>query len=71
MNQNQESLIKEVLKLMELSSMEDDEKNMWRMMVPSMNEEELTKFKAVLEKEVNKLTDIYLKVLKDKPNQSK
>jgi len=57
-------LQKDVLKLMELSSMEADEKNMWMIMVPGMLEDELEKFKKVLEKEVSKMTDIYLKVLK-------
>ena len=49
---------------MELSSMADDEKSMWTIFVPSMEENELTKLKTVLEKEVNQLTDNYLNVLK-------
>jgi hypothetical protein len=55
-------LKKEVLKLVELSSMEEKEKVMWNILVPSMIEAELVKFKAILEKEVNKLTELYLKV---------
>jgi hypothetical protein len=55
-------LKKEVLKLVELSSMEEKEKVMWNVLVPSMIESELVKFKAILEKEVNKLTELYLKV---------
>lgn len=57
-------LKKEVLKLVELSSMEEKEKVMWNVLVPSMIESELVKFKAILEKEVNKLTELYLKVSK-------
>ena len=61
---NKDQLIKSILQLMELSSMADDEKSMWTIFVPSMEENELTKLKTVLEKEVNQLTDIYLNVLK-------
>ncbi|MGL5830532.1 MAG: hypothetical protein ACRCZE_00090 [Candidatus Altimarinota bacterium] len=55
-------LKKEVLKLVELSSMEEKEKVMWNVLVPSMIEAELVKFKAILEKEVNKMTELYMKV---------
>jgi hypothetical protein len=61
---NLEQLQKDIYKLIELSSMEDDERMMWMVMVPSMTEEELVKFKPILEKEVNKLTDIYTKAIK-------
>ncbi len=59
-----EELQKEVLRLMELSSMDDQERTMWMILVPNMTEEELGKFRTVLDKEVTQLTDIYTKALK-------
>lgn len=58
-------LKKKVLELVELSSMEEKEKVMWNVLVPSMIEAELLKFQGILEKEVNQLTELYLKVSKN------
>ena len=63
MTNNNQELVKDILKLLELSSMENDEKQMWTLMAPSMNTEELTNFKKILEKEVNQLTDLLLSAL--------
>lgn len=60
------SLIDEVLQLMNLSSMSEQEKTVWQIMLPSMKEEEILQFKAVLEEEVKQMTDIYLKALQKK-----
>jgi hypothetical protein len=54
------ALIEEILQLMTLSSMEEDERTMWTVLLPSMEKAELEKFKALLEKEAVKMTDIYL-----------
>ena len=59
-------LVDEILQLMTLSSMSEQEKTMWQVMLPSMKEDEMIKFKAVLEKEVKQMTDIYLKALQKK-----
>jgi hypothetical protein len=63
--ENLVELQKKVLELVELSSMEEKEKVMWNVLVPSMIEAELLKFKAILEKEVNQLTKLYLEVSKN------
>lgn len=60
------NLIDEVLQLMNLSSMSEQEKTVWQIMLPSMKEEEIVQFKAVLEEEVKQMTDIYLKALQKK-----
>ncbi len=60
------ALIEEILSLMALSSMEEDEKNMWTILLPSLEKAELDKFKAILEKEIKKMTDIYLDAIKKK-----
>jgi len=56
-----EALIHEVLELMNLSSMSQDERTMWTILLPSLTTEEIQKFKATLEKEVRTMTDIYLR----------
>lgn len=63
--------INEILKLMELSSMSQEERTMWTMMLPSMEQAELEKLRDTLAKEVQKMTDIYLqaKALPDKDPQ--
>lgn len=58
--------IDEILQLMNLSSMSEQEKTIWQVMLPSMKEDEMLQFKAVLEKEVKQMTDIYLKALQKK-----
>jgi helix-turn-helix protein len=59
------ALIEQILQLMNLSSMEEDEKNMWTVMLPSLEKAELEKFKGILEKEITKMTDIYLDTQKN------
>jgi len=59
-NDNQQ-LINETLQLMALSSMPEDERTMWTVILPSMLKEEIEKLKAALEKEVKAMTDIYNK----------
>ncbi len=58
---NLETLQKEVFELLELSAMPEDERAMWIVFVPNMNEEELTKFHDLLKEEVDKLTAAYEK----------
>jgi len=57
-------LIDKILKLLDLSSMGDQERAMWTVMVPTMPEDELTKFKDILQKEVDKLQQIKDKTTK-------
>ncbi len=59
-------LIDEILQLMNLSSMSEQEKTIWQVMLPSMKENEILQFKAVLEKEVKQMTNIYLGALQKK-----
>jgi hypothetical protein len=61
-----QQLIEETLQLMNLSSMEEDEKNMWTIMLPSMEKEEIEKLKGALEREAKAMTDIYLNAKKSK-----
>ncbi len=62
-NINTES-IQAILKLLDLSSMESDEKTMWKILLPSMEKAELDKFQDLLEQEVQAMTDLYLKAIK-------
>ncbi len=57
-------LIDKILKLLDLSSMGNQERAMWTVMVPTMPEDELTKFKDMLQKEVDKLQQIKDKATK-------
>ena len=43
-----QEMIEETLKLLNLSTMRDDEKNMWTILLPSMERDELEKFKKML-----------------------
>ncbi len=52
-------LVKSILKNLQLSTMEHKEKAMWTVMLPTMNEEELTKLNTVLEEEVDAIMDLY------------
>jgi len=61
---DKDQIIQDILKLMELSSMDDEEKTMWKVLVPSMEITELEKFREILDKEVSAMTDLYLKALK-------
>jgi len=60
-NQNNQQLIEETLQLLELSSMEKDEKNMWTILLPKLQKDEIEKLKLALEKEAKAMIDIYLK----------
>ncbi len=53
-----QAIIKDVIILMEQSGMDDQEKTFWSVLIPTMKADELEKFKAILEKEVNKLKEI-------------
>ena len=66
-NNNQE-LINETIQLMDLSSMDEDERVMWKVILPSLLPEEIQKLKAALEKEVKTMTDIYLKAKQEIKN---
>lgn len=51
-------LLKSIVILMEQTAMDDQEKTFWSVLLPGLNVDELNKFKAVLEKEVNQLKTI-------------
>ncbi len=55
------ALIKEVLSLVQLSTMEPKEKAMWMLLLPEMKEPQILKLKKSLEKEIREITDLYLK----------
>ena len=59
------NLIREIVKYIQLSTMEAKEKALWMLLLPEMAEEELQKLKKCLEKEVNAITDLYLKTLSE------
>ncbi len=54
-------LIDQTLQLIQLSSMEEDEKAMWTVLIPSMEETELEKFNQILLKEVQSFSELYKK----------
>ena len=58
-------LIREIVKYIQLSTMEAKEKALWMLLLPEMAEAELLKLKNCLEKEVNAITDLYLKTLSE------
>jgi len=64
MKQDNSELMQTILKLLDLSGMEEDEKTMWKVLIPSMEKAELDKFKDLLDREVTTMTDLYLKALK-------
>lgn len=64
MKPDNSELMQDILKLLDLSGMEDDEKTMWKVLIPSMEKAELDKFKDILDREVTTMTDLYLKALK-------
>ena len=53
-------LVTEIIKYIQLSTMEPREKAMWMLLLPGMQKEKLTKLKVTLEKEVNAITELYL-----------
>jgi hypothetical protein len=55
-----QTLIEETLKLMELSSMNQEERTMWTVLLPSLQKEEIEKLRDALAGEVQTMTDIYL-----------
>jgi hypothetical protein len=63
-NNSNQALIEETLKLMNLSSMGQDERTMWTVMLPSMQKEEIEKLRDALAQEVQTMTDIYLRAKK-------
>lgn len=54
-------IIKEIINYLQLSTMEPKEKAMWMLIMPDMENDKLLKLRATLEKEVNAITDLYLK----------
>jgi hypothetical protein len=59
-----EEITKKVISYIQLSTMDDREKAMWMLLLPHMEEQHVIKLKDTLEKEVNSLMDLYLKVTK-------
>lgn len=59
-NHPNRELIEETLQLLNLSSMNEEERNMWVIFLPSMEKEEIEQFKKILETEVKELMEIYL-----------
>lgn len=57
-NKNQ-TLLNQTIMLIQLSSMEENEKAMWNILLPNMSEEEVTKFHQILLNEINALNDLY------------
>ena len=53
-------LIREIINYLQLSAMDSKEKGMWMILLPQMDEAQLQKLKAALEKEVNAITELYL-----------
>ena len=62
-NLTHQELVREVIKYLQLSSMESREKGMWMLLLPQMEEQKVRDLKACLEKEVNAITDLYLKAM--------
>lgn len=65
-DQTSQDLVRDVVKYLQLSSMEHREKAMWMILLPQMEEQKLLELKACLEKEVNAITDLYLKAMSKK-----
>lgn len=61
MSDTNQNLTDQILQLLDLSSMDQAEKNLWTIQLPHMTAEEMEKLKAVLEKEIKNMIDIYLK----------
>lgn len=64
------SLTQETLSLLQLSSMLEEERTMWQVMLPNMLPEEVQKLHDTLEKEVKKMLSIYQKVKKAQDSQN-
>ncbi len=62
-NKNQ-NLLNQTIMLIQLSSMEEDEKAMWNILLPNMSEEEVSKFHQILLNEINAFTDLHNKTPK-------
>jgi len=56
--------IQKIVKIMPMSSMEDNERKTWLTMLPLMNESEIDKLLNSLDKEIQALNDLYLTTLK-------
>ncbi len=57
---DKKAITKEIIKYLQLSTMEPREKAMWMLLLPDMETEKLNKLKSALKKEVNAITDLYL-----------
>jgi len=64
-----QKLIEDTLQLMALSSMEQEERAMWTLLLPSMKKEEITKLHAVLSREIKIMTDLYLRAKQGASNK--
>ena len=58
------TLIEETTELLKLSSMEQDKRTMWTVLLPKLETKEIEKQKNTLVKEVQAMTDIYLRTKK-------
>jgi hypothetical protein len=61
-----QQLIRETINLIQLSTMEPKEKALWMLLLPKMEEAQILKLKASLGKEINAITDLYLKAVNSK-----
>jgi len=58
--------IKDVIAYLQLSTMDPKERAMWMLLLPQMQEEEVSKLKTILQKEVNSMTELYLQATQQK-----
>jgi hypothetical protein len=61
-----QQLIRETINLIQLSTMEPKEKALWMLLLPQMKEAQILKLKASLSKEINAITDLYMKAVNPK-----
>ncbi len=57
---------KQIVQYLQMSTLEPKEKAMWFLLLPHMDDDQLTKLSANLEKETSVLTDMYLQSLQQK-----
>ena len=57
---DKKELIKEILRLLPVSTMNTKERTLWLLITPTLSDTNLLKLKEVLKKEVDALTDLYL-----------
>lgn len=65
-----QALIDETLKLMNLSSMSQEEHTMWTVLLPSLQKEEIEKLRNALAEEAKTMTDIYLRAKQEMSGES-